>query len=264
MKGRDLLTFLSIKYNGQWDEIYEAIRTKRDHIKDDEVNKALANINSKYVTIIDEDYPTCLKDVGKPPFVLFYYGDINLISDNKKCIGVIGMRNCSEYGRKMTKAITNDLAKDFVIVSGMAKGIDSLAHECAITMNGKTVAVLGSGIDNCYPKEKKELYDEIKKNHLLISEYPGLTPPEKDHFPFRNRLIAAFSRAIVLTEAKYRSGSSITVAYALEMGKSICCVPTHANEESLCNRLISDGARLIEKASDVYDEIGYRKESEQK
>lgn len=263
MKGRDILAFLSIKYNGNWEDIFEAIRNKRDLVKEDCVVETLSNIRSQYITIIDEDYPKCLKEVRKPPFVLFYYGDISLISDSNKCISIIGNRKCTDYGKKMTKLLSSDLAKDLVVVSGLAKGVDSIAHESAIEVGGKTVAVLGSGIDNCYPLEKKDLYEKIKKDHLLISEYPGDTAPNKEHFPFRNRLISAFSKGVLVTEAKYHSGSSITVAFALEQGKSVCCVPTHALEESLCNRLISDGARLVEKAKDVLEEIDFKKEEVQ-
>ncbi len=264
MQGREILVYLAIKNKGEWDAIYLAIQNKEKIDNEEVVKYEIAKLKCKYVTILDVDYPSSLRQAYRPPFVLFYYGDLSLISDYRSCISLVGTRNPSNYGKEITASIAGNLAKDYVIVSGLARGIDAISHKAAIDNGGKTVAILGSGIDNCYPKENLHLYEEIKNNHLLISEYPFNVEPDKEHFPKRNRLIAVLSCATVVTEAKYRSGTSITVGVALNAGRSICAVPHEANKESFCNRLIADGARLVESANDVIDELNYGKNYEVK
>lgn len=258
MEARNILAYLSIKYNGNWDNIYDAIKRKED-IVEDEVNKAIDSVHAKFITIIDEDYPKILNSVFKPPLVLFYYGDLSLISDIYHCISVVGSRKSSMYGELMTRQFVKELSSNKIIVSGLAKGIDSIAHQSSIDNGGKTVAILGSGIDYCYPKENKSLYDKIKEEHLLISEYPGETPPDKAQFPFRNRLIAGLSEITLVTEANdYKSGTLVTVRYALMFGRDVMCIPYHANEKSMCNRLIKEGACLVETPQDVISELKYQ------
>jgi DNA processing protein len=255
MEARNLLLYLSIKYRGNWDKIYEAIKRKED-VKEDDVNLARQETKSKYITIIDSDYPKVLSQIFKPPFVIFYYGDIKNVDDIYKCISVVGSRHSSDYGVAMTRNIVSKLAETKTIISGMASGIDSVAHEAAIHCGGKTVAILGGGIDYCYPKENKKLYEEIKNNHLLLSEYPGNLEPEKEQFPFRNRLIAAFSEATLVTEANsQKSGTLVTVRYALMFGRDVMCVPYCASSGSVCNRLIKEGACLVENATDILQEL---------
>lgn len=256
MKGRDVLAYLALKHKGDWDLIYKDIHDRVSIANEEEALKEISKIKSNYVTILDDDYPRCLKVNYKPPFILFYYGDLSLIKNNDKFAAVIGTRNCSSYGVEMTEKIVSDIAKDVVVVSGLARGIDSVAHRSAISSGGKTIAVLGSGIEYCYPKENKFLYDEIKNNHLILSEYPLMTEPNKENFPFRNRIISALSNVIVVVEASYKSGTSTTVGWALELGKQVCCVPHLAGKGSLCNKLISEGAQLIESGKDVLMEIG--------
>lgn len=258
MRSRDILIYLSIDNDGDWDKIYADIVAKRKDFKSDDAEQIANSLTCKTLTIVDPEYPDYLKKCYKPPFVIFYYGDISLIGNYLNNIAVIGSRECSNYGANMTATLTKDIAKDFIIVSGLAKGIDSIAHATALDSGGRTVAVLGSGIDNCYPSESLSLYQKIKQNHLLLSEYPGTVSPDSAHFPMRNRLIAAFSRGIVVTDAAYKSGTSITVGHALELGRSICCVPHLATEHSLCNKLISDGAKLAETTQDIYDEINFQ------
>lgn len=257
MNGREILIYLSYYEKGDWDKIYNDIKIKKYDFNNDDVKDVVSKLKSKVVTILDEQYPECLKNAYKPPFVLYYYGDLSLIRNNRSCVAVIGSRESSEYGEKMTRLITSDIAKHFVVVSGLAKGIDACAHQAAINANGKTVAVLGSGIENCYPKCNKELFEKIKKDHLVISEYPDEVEPTKDKFPLRNRLIAALTRTLIVSEAHERSGTSITISYALMNGNEVCCVPYPADTNSLCNRMIKDGARLTESAKDVFDEMGF-------
>ncbi len=255
MEARNILIYLSLIHNGNWDNIYQDIVDKRCDFNEQDALNIIKKIPYKALTLLDDNYPSYLKECYKPPFVLFYYGDISLLTDEYKRISVVGSRQCSDYGIKATSSIVAPLAKDYVIVSGLAKGIDAVSHECAINNGGKTIAILGCGIDKCYPIENMNLYKNIKENHLLISEYPGDSVVEVTQFPFRNRLIAQFSRCLIVTEAKLHSGTSITVGYALKGGAEICCVPYHIDEESLCNKLISEGATLVQSAKDVINQF---------
>lgn len=250
MKGRDLLIYLAIKYRGAWKDIYTAI-TRREEIKPEDVESALSGIKCSILTILDEEYPESFKTVYHPPFVLFYYGDIHLLFNYKKILAVVGSRDFSDYGKKMTEEIVRGVAPKYIIVSGLARGIDAIAHESCMEVGGKTIAILGSGIDYCYPHNNKDLYEKIKNQHLVLSEYPDNCEPCRDNFPERNRLIAACAKSLLVTEAKAKSGTLITVGYTLELGRDVMCVPHQAGEGSSCNRLISGGALLVENADDV-------------
>ena len=249
---RILLIYFAVKYEGDWLKIYQAITTKED--VDFNVAKQIAeNISSKVVTAIDPEYPKYLNRMSRAPFVLFYYGDLSLINDCAKNLSVVGSRKCTMYGKTITEEIVGKICKKFNIVSGMAAGIDAIAHNSCINAGGKTIAVLGCGIDYCYPSSNKELYETIKKDHLVISEYPGVTEPKPGYFPVRNRIIAALSKGLLVTEARNGSGSSITAAWALEYNKDIMCVPNLVYSDSACNQWIKEGAFLVEKAEDVME-----------
>jgi DNA processing protein len=251
--GRDVVIYFSVKYAGDWAKIYAAMQAREDFLEQD-VHKAVSGLKCKAITIIDEEYPAILKKIYKPPFVLFYYGDLTLAYELDHSIAVVGSRECSSYGLKMTTVITGELAKaGLYIVSGLAKGIDASAHWATINQGGRTIAVLGSGIENCYPKENIDLYNEIKNRHLLISEYPGQTNPDKENFPWRNRIIAALSKAVFVTEAHKRSGTLITVGYALYLGRDVFVIPHPIDTDTSCNQLIKDGATLVESAQDILD-----------
>ena len=165
---------------------------------------------------------------------------------------MIGKRQASLYGLNKAKEISTYLMNNQkIIVSGLAKGIDGASHQAVLKQKGKTIAVLGCGIDYCYPIENLELYKEIKQNHLLVSEYPDSEMPQKDYFKRRNRIIAGLSDKVVVVEANKKSGTMITVGYALEQGKEIFCVPGR-NEENLgCNYLIYQGANILLESKDL-------------
>jgi DNA processing protein len=255
LKGRDIIIYLAVKYDGDWNAIYSAIKQK-ELVNQKEIDALLGQLKCQTVTIIDDNYPESLKKIYKPPFVLFYYGDLSFIDDEVRSLAVIGSRQPTNYGLTMGRTITSDLVKNRItIISGLAKGIDGLAHQVAIDEGGKTIAVLGSGIDRCYPKENLHLYQNIKQNHLLISEYPNHIAPNKDHFPWRNRIIAGLAQGVFVVEAKKQSGTLITVGYALYLGKDVYVLPHPANVDSSCNRLIKDGAILIESANDILEEM---------
>ena len=246
----DILAYFAVKYNGDWDEIYAAINRKEK--VDLEEKEILLSKCDKYITLLDNEYPTRLKGIYKPPFVLFYKGDISLLNTINKTIGVVGNRKNSDYGKESTEKIVKDLVEsDCVIVSGLAKGIDVIAHKTCLDNGGKTIAVLGNGVDVSYPLENKDIQEIIANKGLIISEYPDYLESKKEYFPKRNRIVAGLSDAILVTEAKNKSGSMITVARALEMGKDIFCVPHLIGQDSGCNSLIKEGANLIECAKDI-------------
>jgi len=206
----------------------------------------------KYLTIFDEEYPEKLKNIYQAPLLLFYQGDLSLL--NNKILAVIGTRKYSPYGERVTKSFIPDLVKEgIVIISGLAYGIDTIAHKATISYGGKTIAVLGSGINHIYPPEHEELGRLIGKDHLLISEYHPHEGPTKTHFPFRNRLVSALSDGILVIEAKERSGTLITCDYALEQGKDIFVIPNDIFIENGkgTNNLIKEGAYLVTNASDI-------------
>ena len=247
---RRLLLAISLQAEGDFRKITSIIH---GHVfpSEDEINAVESKINCKYVTYIDEEYPRPLKNCKYPPLVLYYYGDLSLANNEEMAIAVIGSRETSEYGEYVTRKFVKDLCQDYVIVSGLAKGIDAIGHQEAIENKAKTIAVLGSGIDYCYPKENYALYKEIKEKGLVISEYPNMVPPLGVHFPMRNRLIAGLAKGILITEAKSKSGSFITVSWGQIMNKDIMCIPYPIEKESGCNQLIKEGAFMVESSEEV-------------
>lgn len=181
----------------------------------------------KYTT----EYPELLKQLYKPPERLYYEGDVELM--NKPCVAIVGTRRCTEYGELMTKEIIKDLSiLDIVIVSGLAKGIDTIAHKAAIANSLPTIAVLGCGLANIYPRENIPLAKKISQDHLIISEFPPDTQPLKHHFPQRNRIISGLSIATIVVEAPEKSGALSTARYALEQGRDIYAVPGDIDREN--------------------------------
>ena len=258
MNYRNILIYLAIKHEGNWLKIMRAIETKED-FDSNIADKIVAAMKCKAITIVDKEYPKYLLKSSRPPFVLFYYGDISLIEDMERNLSVVGSRKYTEYGKMATIRLVERLCKQFNIVSGLAVGIDAIAQKTCITNGGKTIAVLGSGIDNCYPPSNLELYEEIKNNHLLLSEFPGVTEPQPENFPIRNRIIAALSKATLLTEARPNSGSCVTAGWALENNRDVMCVPNTIFSDSGCNKWIKEGAYLVESVEDILEIIGEKK-----
>lgn len=205
------------------------------------------NINSKY-------YPEKLRNIDDPPKELYCLGNLELLN-YKTNIAMIGSRNCSNYGERAAKDFAFNLAKeDICIVSGLARGIDSFSHIGALNAKGKTIAVLGSGLDNIYPKENIKLVDDIIKNNgLVISEYPLGTKPLKYHFPARNRIISGLSDSVLVVEARKNSGTNITVDFALEQGKDVFVIPgnIYSKTSDGTNYLITEGAIPVLSYKDI-------------
>ncbi|MGY3778137.1 DNA-processing protein DprA [Isobaculum melis] len=213
--------------------------------------------NIKWFTMIDTCYPSLFKEMDCPPVLLFYQGDISLLS--KKKMAVVGCRKMSQYGKRSLQCILPGLIKeDYVIVSGLARGIDTCSHQLALSLKGKTIGVVGAGLDVVYPKENAFLQKKIATEQLLLSEYPIGSPPKKYHFPMRNRIIAALGQGCLVVEAKKRSGSLITANLALEYGKSVFAVPGSITSASSMgtNELIQQGAKSVYHAQHILEELG--------
>ena len=212
--------------------------------------------NIDIVSIQDAEYPEILKEIYDAPISLYVRGNKNIL--NELSVAIIGCRECTEYGRNITKNLSYNIAKNKInIVSGLAKGIDGIAHQGALFAGGKTVAVLGNGLDTIYPKENEHLALEIlQKGGAIISEYPLGTKPEKQNFPERNRIVSGMSKGIIVVEAKEKSGTLITVDFALEQGRDVFVVPGNINSEASIgtNDLIKQGAKLITSYKDVLEE----------
>ena len=214
--------------------------------------KYMKENNIKIININEREYPQALKKIYDPPISLYVKGNIKKL--NNKNIGIVGCRECTTYGKKSAEYFAYNLSKQNInIVSGLAKGIDSYAHLGSLN-NGNTIAVLGNGLDMIYPKENLELANEIiKRGGTIISEYPCGTKPDKMKFPARNRIISGISSGIIVIEAKEKSGTLITVDFALEQGREVFVVPGNINSINSVgtNDLIKQGARLVTTYEDV-------------
>ncbi|MBO9130166.1 DNA-processing protein DprA [Bacillus sp. 165] len=213
--------------------------------------------NVFYVTIFDEDYPALLKEIADPPFVLYGKGERSLLKESRK-LAVVGARNPTAYGNTSVHVLLQELLQqNWIIVSGLAKGIDTTAHEAAIQYKGKTIAVLGGGFDYIYPKENEYLAQTLKNEHLLLTEYPPHYRSQKWYFPKRNRIISGLSLGVLVVEGKERSGSLITADCAIDQNREVFAVPGPITSllSVGTNRLIQQGAKLVLCAGDIEEEL---------
>jgi len=211
--------------------------------------------DARVITLHDQDYPLLLRNIYDPPFVIFYRG--SLPQDEDITVAMVGSRKATAYGRLMAESLSKGLAeKDVWVVSGMARGIDTWSHHGCLKAGGRTVAVLGSGIDVIYPRENRGLYEEIIASGAVVSEFPLGTPPLPQHFPARNRIISGLSLGVLVVEAAEKSGSLITVDFALEQGRDVFAIPGPVTSPLSrgTHKLIRQGAKLIEKAEDILEE----------
>ncbi|HFV2883975.1 TPA: DNA-processing protein DprA [Streptococcus agalactiae] len=206
------------------------------------------------LSILDSNYPLELKEIYNPPVLLFYQGNIELLSKPK--LAVVGARQASQIGCQSVKKIIKETNNQFVIVSGLARGIDTAAHVSALKNGGSSIAVIGSGLDVYYPTENKKLQEYMSYNHLVLSEYFTGEQPLKFHFPERNRIIAGLCQGIVVAEAKMRSGSLITCERALEEGREVFAIPGNIIDckSDGCHHLIQEGAKCIISGKDILSE----------
>jgi DNA processing protein len=217
--------------------------------------------NPHFWTPSDPEYPRSLWEIPSPPPLLYYRGQVNLAENqgNIPTIAIVGTRNPTDHGKRWARRLSTLLAQQgFTIVSGMAEGIDGEAHQSCLKAGGRTIAVLGTGVDVVYPSHHRQLHADIQKQGLVISEHPAGTQPNKAHFPSRNRIIAGLSRATIVIEAPERSGSLITARYANEFGGDIYALPNSPDIAAArgCLQLIHQGAEIIVSEEKLLEMLG--------
>lgn len=208
------------------------------------------------VTLADSGYPELLRTIFDPPPVLYIKGTLS--ERDRLAVAVVGSRKSSSYGRLTAEKICLDLvSRGVTVVSGLARGIDSFAHRGALKGRGRTIAVLGNGVDYVYPRENRKLYEEIVEKGAVISEFPLGTPPDRKNFPVRNRIISGLSLGVVVVEASDRSGALITADLALEQGREVLAIPGNISSYTSrgTHRLIKQGAKLVETVEDILEEL---------
>jgi DNA processing protein len=218
--------------------------------------ETLARAGAVALTPDDLAYPDAFRTLPDAPFLLFAAGDLSLMG--RPSVGVVGTRDPSPYGRSAAARLAGDLTRaGYQVVSGMAKGIDAVAHSAALQAGGTTVGVLGHGIDRVYPAENRDLFQEVRERGLLVSELPPGEEPLAGNFPRRNRLIAALSEGVLVVEMREKSGAQHTVTYALELGREVFAVPgpIGSPQSAGTNQLLKDGARLVTGAADILEEL---------
>lgn len=245
------------RVEGVGDEIARKISSLSDGKKAKQELEKAEESGIHILTLNEEEYPFLLKQIYDPPIVLYIKGKI--LKEEKNSIGIVGSRRPSIQGRLNAEKFALELAsRGWAVVSGMARGIDTSAHRGALKAKGRTIAVLGSGIDVVYPPENKGLMKEVEKDGMVISEFPLGTLPNRENFPRRNRVISGLSLGIIVVEAAEKSGALITASFALEQGREVFAVPGNVNLPTTkgCHQLIKDGAKLVHGIEDILEEFG--------
>lgn len=239
-------------------ETIESIMKHEFEDKADEELERVKEIGGDIVVLDDGNYPPYLREIADPPITLYVKGDWQACFD-QPCVAIIGSRMCSTYGQNASEMLARDLAsRGICIVSGLARGIDSAAHRGAIQGGGRTIAVLGTGLDGDYPKENARLVEEITgAGGAAVTQFPLGTPPIPENFPYRNRIISGLSLGVLIVEASERSGSLITARLAAEQGREVMAVPGNitSGRSYGTNYLIKSGAKLVQQWQDVVAEL---------
>jgi DNA processing protein len=233
-------------------ELVRAVRSSRLEAMVEREWSGVERIGCGLVTLADDDYPVLLREIPDPPPVLYRLGE--LVPDDELAVAVVGSRRASPYGRNAARWIAGDLARaGLTIVSGMARGIDSEAHRAALEAEGRTIAVLGSGLAHIYPRENRGLCESIVRRGAVLSPYPLDVPPFKQNFPERNRILSGLALGTLVVEAAERSGSLITARLAAEQNRDVFAVPGRITSGMSVgtNYLIKSGAKLVQSAADV-------------
>jgi DNA processing protein len=218
--------------------------------------RAAEKAGARIVILKDEEYPENLRFIYDPPPLLYVLGSLE--PRDQWAIAVVGSRYPTTYGKSAAERIAMRLGRQgMTIVSGLARGVDSWAHRGALGGGGRTIGVLGCGIDIVYPPENQDLYDQVAAQGAVLSEFPMGTPPDSDHFPIRNRIISGLSKGVVVVEATLRSGSLITARLALEQGREVFALPGNidSSRSAGANQLIQQGAKLVTQAEDILEEF---------
>ncbi|MBW4522765.1 MAG: DNA-processing protein DprA [Scytolyngbya sp. HA4215-MV1] len=217
--------------------------------------------NPDFWTPADADYPQLLLEIPDPPPVLYYRGSVELQENQGiiPAIAMVGTRDPSEYGKRWTRRIATALAQNgFTVVSGLADGVDTEAHQSSIHAGGRTIAVLGTGLNRVYPWSNRKLYEQLLEQGLALSEYPADTPPDRTHFPRRNRIVAGLCRAVLVMEAPKKSGALITATIANEYGRDVYALPGSLDNDRAygCLELVNKGAQLILSEHQLLEALG--------
>ena len=219
--------------------------------------KRVSDFGASVITQTSPMYPTSLREIHSPPIVLYVWGELQ--ERDRHAIGIIGSRRTTHYGTESAKKLSYQLAyAGLTVISGLARGIDTAAHQGALAAKGRTVAVIGSGLSRLYPPENAGLAEKIRNgNGAILSEFSMEIEPDRQTFPMRNRIISGWSQGILIVEAGLNSGALITASQAIEQGRSVYAVPGHINAPSAMgsNRLIQQGAKLVMDASDILDDL---------
>jgi DNA processing protein len=233
----------ALRQAGLNDKTVENLVQLRSRVSLPKIWERMENLGIQVLIWEDPGYPRRLKEIDQPPPVIYLRGE--LLPGDEWSVAVVGTRRASAYGRQMTEEIASTLARSGItVVSGLARGIDAIAHLTSLNAGGRTLAVLGSGVDRIYPPENRRLADQIIQHGALISDYPPGTPPEGVNFPPRNRIISGLSMAVVVVEAGQTSGALITASFAADQGREVFALPGNvtAPQSQGTNRLIRDGA----------------------
>lgn len=237
----------------------DLIRSWEDHVDLTEQKRRWRDLGISTIDCEDPDFPSNLAETYDPPLVLYYQGNLDCV--NQRSIGMVGSRRTSAYGERVTKKLGYQIAyAGMTVVSGLARGIDTFAHQAALAAKGKTAAVLGSSIDRLYPTENRVLAEAmVEAGGAILTEFPLGTPPDKQTFPMRNRIVSGLSGGVLVIEAGEGSGSLITARMATEQGRQVFAVPGPIDTPNFkgCHQLIKDGARLVETVEDVLSEYEF-------
>jgi len=234
------------------------VLSERSQLDLDKVYAKFCASGASLITIFDADYPSRLHRMSDPPVLLYYKGELPPV--NHLAFAIVGSRQCTAYGRQVAEYLAQGLARSGAwIISGLARGIDSCAHRGAVDNGGKTIGVLGCGIDMIYPRENAKLFKEVEQNGCIITEYAPGTPAVPSHFPVRNRIISALSDGVIVAEAKKQSGTQITVDYALEQGREVYAVPGpifSPQSAGVHHMMRAYGVKPVTCAEDILEDFG--------
>jgi len=247
------------RVRGIGERLSTAIHNWRDHCDPEAELRLAEKAGVSVITLADEEYPRLLREIHDPPLCLYVRGDPGALASLESSVAIVGSRRTTRYGIRTAEHLATEAAfAGWTVVSGMARGIDTVAHQATIRAKGVTVAVLGSGLQHIYPQENLDLAKAIATHGgALISEFPMAFPPDRRTFPMRNRIISGMTRGTIVVEAGARSGSLITATQAMEQGRTVFAVPgpIDSPQSKGCNQLIKDGAPLIESFADVLDDF---------
>lgn len=237
--------------------VTDSIKSWSKHFDLEREEERVAEAGAVFVTCQDDDYPKQLLEIHDPPIGLYFRGDYRCAD---RCIAIVGSRRATLYGRSVAKKLGSELARlGFCVVSGLARGIDTAAHEGALEVGGKTAAVLGCGLDIIYPPENLDLYRQITKTGAVISEFPFGRRADRQSFPMRNRVVAGLCEGVIVVESDNTGGAMITARFAGEQGRMVFAVPGRIDQPTSrgCHSLLRDGATLLTGVEDVLQELNY-------